>query len=174
MENYFIESERIGFSKWDYKDITLAKKLWGDEKVAKYISAKGYFTDEEIQSRLEKEISNEKQLGIQYWPMYLKETGEFIGCCGLRPYHLEKNIYETGYYLLPQFWGRGLATEALKRVIDYAFNYLKVSNIFSGHNPNNIASKKVLEKVGFNFIRNEYYEGTGLMHPSYLYKKEDK
>lgn len=100
----------------------------------------------------------------------MKDTDEFIGCCGLRPYDLEKNIYEIGIHILPQYWGKGIGGEALNTAIQYAFKELKVKNLFAGHNPKNSASKKLLTKVGFQFIGEEYYEPTGLMHPSYLYK----
>ena len=50
---------------------------------------------------------------------------------------------------------------------------MKVDNLFAGHNPKNSASKKLLTKIGFKFIRDEYYAPTGLMHPSYLYKIDD-
>ena len=170
MRKYFIESERIRFGIWNIKDIDLAKKLWGDKEVTKYISGKGYFSEEEIFIRLTKEIANQEKYKVQYWPIFMKDTNEFMGCCGLRPYDLEKNIYEVGIHILPQYWGKGIASEALNKVIEYAFEELKVSNLFAGHNPENSASKKLLTKVGFRFVREEYYEPTGLMHPSYLYK----
>jgi len=90
----------------------------------------------------------------------------------LNKHDIEKNIFEVGNYILPEFWGKGLGTEALKRVVEYAISDLKVSNISAGHNPKNEASKKVLTKVGFNYIGDEYYEPTGLMHPSYLFYKK--
>ena len=170
MKKYFLESERIGFGIWGSKDFELAKELWGNKQVTKYISGKGYFTKDEIEQRLIKEIENQEKYKVQYWPIFMKDTKEFIGCCGLRPYDLEKNIYEIGIHILPQYWGKGIASEALKSVIEYAFKELKVENLFAGHNPKNSASKKLLTKVGFQFVREEYYEPTGLMHPSYLYK----
>ena len=170
MRKYFLESERIGFGVWNSTDLELAQKLWGNRQVTEYISGKGFFSEKEITERLIKEIRNQEQYKVQYWPIFMKDTKEFIGCCGLRPYDLEKNIYEIGIHILPQYWGKGIASEALKSVIEYAFKELKVENLFAGHNPKNSASKKLLTKVGFQFVREEYYEPTGLMHPSYLYK----
>ena len=170
MRKFFLESERLYFSTWEQTDYGLAKELWGNDEVAKYISANSCFTDEEIGSRLEKELDNGKKYKVQYWPMFISETNEFVGCCGLRPYDLEKNIYEIGIHILPQYWGKGNGIEALNTVIEYAFKELKVKDLFAGHNPKNIASKKLLAKVGFHYIGEEYYEPTGLMHPSYLYK----
>lgn len=92
-------------------------------------------------------------------------SGDLIGCCGLRPYRGGK--YEIGFHLRPQFWGKGYATEAATAVIDYAFSVLKAEALFAGHNPNNVASSKVLLKLGFRYIGDEFYEPTGLYHPSY-------
>lgn len=55
-------------------------------------------------------------------------------------------------------------------VIRYAFNTLRVNTLFAGHNPQNEASAKMLKKVGFNYTHDEFYEPTGLYHPSYIIK----
>ena len=163
-----LESKRIDFKEWDLKQRDLALKLWSNPSVCKYICVRGYFTEKEIDRRLAKEMENQKLYGVQYWPLFLKETDEFIGCCGLRPYDLDKGIYEIG---IPDFRGKGLASEAIKRVIKYSFEELKANDLFAGHHPKNESSKKILTKMGFNLVGEEFYEPTGLMHPSYTYKK---
>merc|ERR1712048_1308985 len=85
--------------------------------------------------------------------------GEVEGCSA---------VYELGFHLLPAFWGRGFATEAGAAVLDFAFQQLRIDAVFAGHNPANLASSKVLQKLGFTHLRDEYYQPTGLMHPSYL------
>lgn len=50
----------------------------------------------------------------------------------------------------------------------YAFENLQAKAIFVGHNPNNKASKKLIKKLGFTYTHDEFYEPTGLYHPSYL------
>ena len=95
----------------------------------------------------------------------MRMSKDLIGCCGLRPYRGGK--YEIGFHLRPQFLGKGYATEAATAVIDYAFSVLKAEALFAGHHPNNAASAKVLLKLGFRYIGDEFYEPTGLYHPSY-------
>lgn len=135
------------------------------------ISAKGYFTDEEIENRLHKEIDTYAKYQMQYFPLFLKDSGEFIVCCGLRPYDIDKKIYEVGLHLLPEFWRFGSGSEAIKRVIDYAFDDLGAQDIFAGYHPKNEVSGHLLKKFGFSFYKEEYYEPIGLMHPSYTLKK---
>ena len=165
LREFFLRTERIGFSKWNEDDIKLAELLWGDPEVTRYICADGIFSKNDILNRLAKEISNDVAFSVQYWPIFELTTNELIGCCGLRPY--KENVYEIGFHLRPKFWGQGYAFEAANATIQYAFAKLKAEKLFAGHNPNNIASKKLLKKLGFTYTGDEYYEPTGLYHPSY-------
>ena len=164
-KEYFLKTERIGFSKWKDNDLEYAKFLWGNPEVTRYICANGIFSHEDIINRLNREIDNDNKYHVQYWPIFELDSCKFIGCCGLRPY--DENIYEIGFHLCPEFWGQEYASEAANRVIEYAFNTLHVKKLFAGHHPHNIASSKLLHKLGFVFISDEYYEPTGLYHPSY-------
>lgn len=168
---YWLKTERTGFSKWCASDIELAKSLWGNPEVTRLICASGKFSEDEVQQRLEKEIENGEKAGIQYWPFFELETKELVGCCGLRP-RTEKE-YEIGFHLRPEFWGKGYAMEAANAVIQYAFTGLGAEKLFAGHNPKNEASKKVLRKLGFQFVGDEFYAPTGLMHPSYEIRREE-
>ena len=165
---YFLTSERLGFRWWTKDDFDLACKLWGSYQVTKFIDARGQLTDEQITEKLNTELETSEKYNIQYWPVFLLSCNEFIGCCGLRPYDLDNKIYETGVHLLPDYWGKGLATEAIKTVMEYAFSNLKAKALFAGHNPKNTVSKRMLLKAGFNYSFTKYYPPTGLHHPSYL------
>ena len=72
-----------------------------------------------------------------------------------------------GFHLCPEFWGKGYATEAANAVIDYAFGQLHAEGLFAGHNPKNTVSGKILTKLGFEYIGDEFYAPTRLYHPSY-------
>ena len=163
--NFFLKTERIGFSRWTQNDLALAQLLWGSPDVTRYICASGVFSAEEIERRLNQEISNDTQFHVQYWPVFELKTGDLIGCCGLRPHSTDE--YEIGFHLRPEFWEKGYASEAAKAVIDYAFTVLKAKKLFAGHHPKNTRSAKVLAKLGFACIGDVFYEPTGLYHPSY-------
>lgn len=78
----------------------------------------------------------------------LKEAVEQpIGAGGLR--YLEKGNWEIGYWLAPDFWGRGLATEAARALVVFGFEKLGAEALNSGHFTDNPASGRVLEKAGF-------------------------
>ncbi|MFT8323582.1 MAG: GNAT family N-acetyltransferase [Bacillus sp. (in: firmicutes)] len=150
-------------------DLELAKSLWGDSTVTKLISANGSFNENEIKERWSKEMIGQKIDNVQYWPIFELQTNEHIGCCGLRPYDLDKKIFEIGIHLKSLYWGKGYASEAVEAVINYAFDELKATNLFAGHHPDNNGSKHLLTKLGFKYSHNEYYSPTGLYHPSYFY-----
>lgn len=63
-------------------------------EVTKFIVADGKMSKEQVQQRLGKEIEIYNNYNIQYWPIYLKETNQNVGCCGIRPYDSENNIFE--------------------------------------------------------------------------------
>jgi len=173
MKEYFLSTARLGFSIWNKQDISEALELWGNPQVTKYITADGKMTEQQVQERLCKEIENYRNYHIQYWPVYLLETNQNIGCCGLRPYDLEIHILELGIHLKEQYWGKGFAKEACLAVAEYAFDTLKVNALFSGHNPSNSASAGLLKTLGFTYTHDEFYPPTGLYHPSYRMTKED-
>lgn len=168
MKKYFLETKRLGFAKWGENDRELAIGLWGDPEVTRLIDARGKLSEEQVMERLRRELNNDEQYGVQYWPIFLLETGEHVGCCGLRPYEPAEDILETGFHIKRAFWGQGFAYEAAQGVIGYAFEVLGAKALFAGHNPQNTASGRLLAKLGFDYTHDEFYPATGLMHPSYL------
>lgn len=162
---HFLRTRRLGFRIWSEADITLAAALWGDPAVTRLIG--GPFTQMQIQQRLAREIAQQATDGVQYWPMFLPEFDEFVGCCGLRRYPDGDCVFELGFHLLPLFWGCGLAKEAADAVIGHAFDVLGAASLFAAHHPQNACSARLLERLGFRYDRDEFYAPTGLEHPSY-------
>jgi RimJ/RimL family protein N-acetyltransferase len=83
--------------------------------------------------------------------------GQLAGTVGLHPEPLHRRA-ELGYWIAKPFWGRGLVTEAAGEVLRWAFEDLQLNRVFAAVFPENIASKRVLEKLGF------CYEGTLRQH----------
>lgn len=163
--NHPASTERLTFRCWTPDDLTLALPLWGDPHVTALIG--GPFSEEAIAQRLASEMSFMRDHQVQYWPIFLLESGEHVGCAGLRPYDVDQQIYELGVHLRQKFWGQGLAVEASRAVIDYGFDSLHASALFAGHHPRNDMSRRFLLKLGFTYTHEELYPPTGLNHPSY-------
>lgn len=164
--DYFLRSDRLGFRCWAEDDLNLALGLWGDSAVTEWIG--GPFSTEKVKERLSKERAQMVSSCVQYWPLFLLDNGEHVGCAGLRPYDAANHVYELGFHIRSKYWRQGFALEAAGAVIEYAFNNLSARGLFAGHNPKNLASAQLLRKLGFKYIRDEYYAPTGLQHPSYM------
>jgi RimJ/RimL family protein N-acetyltransferase len=163
--DYFLKSQRLGFRCWQSEDLPLAMKLWGDRKVSTLLG--GPFTPEQVRERLAQEIARMHEHGVQYWPLFLLDGDRHAGCAGLRPWGDKPHVYELGFHLRGDFWGQGLATEAARTVIDYAFATLSASALMAGHHPSNRASRKVLLKLGFVYQGMLFYPPTGIVEPIY-------
>jgi RimJ/RimL family protein N-acetyltransferase len=166
MGHFFLKTPRLGFRHWSTADLPLALALWGDPEVTRFIG--GPFSHEKIRERLDAEIDSSSEHKVQYWPIFLLEEGDHAGCAGLRPYRLEDRIFELGVHLRRPYWARGLAEEAARAVIKFAFESVAAKALFAGHHPANSSSQRLILKLGFRRTHEEFYPPTGLLHPSYV------
>ena len=77
-----------------------------------------------------------------------KESGKMIGTCGFTDFDMDNNSAEIGYVLNPDFWGKGLAREAIMRVMAFGFAELRLHRSTAKIMTGNSASKRVAEKCG--------------------------
>jgi len=86
---------------------------------------------------------------------------------GLIGAHVAAADIELGYMLAPQYWGKGLATEAVKALANTVFSLTRASRIHANSRVNNIASRRVLEKAGFAFVDTglDLLPARGGLHP---------
>lgn len=147
-------------------------ELWGDPAVTALIDSRGKLTNAQVGEKLRAEIEREGSGGIQYWVLFDHRNGEFVGCGGLRPwlYTPGEANFEVGFHLVKRWLGKGFATVPAFGALEYAWEKLRLSQVYARHHPCNRASEKILKKLGFEFIGNVLYEPTGLMHPSYVCK----
>ena len=102
------------------------------------------------------------------WAVCLKENNMFLGWCGLK-YHPKEKLVEVGYRFYKTHWNKGYATESAKASIAYGFETLKLKDIHAHAHIDNLASHKVIEKCGLEFINQAIYDGM----PANLYKIEN-
>lgn len=92
----------------------------------------------------------------EVWAITLKNRNRIIGTIGLHQRDQEDDSYrEIGYVLDDVYWNRGIATEAVKRLIIHAFADLGLKRVTCGHHPSNKASMRVIEKCGFIHTHDE-------------------
>ena len=94
------------------------------------------------------------------YAVILRENEVLIGYCGfLRQIVDEVEEIEIGYRLHPDYWNRGLATEAARAVRDYGFSVLKLERVISLIHPDNHASRRVTEKNGMTLEKETTFRG---------------
>lgn len=162
---YFLNSQRLSFRSWHKSDLPRAISLWTDPEVNRYLG--GPMSADAARARLDLEIERQRTLGVQYWPIFLRSEGAFVGCCGLRPFHEEAGVFELGVHIARQYWGMGLGEEAARTVVDYAFREIGADALTAGHNPAHINSKALIERLGFSFSHREPWGPLGTETPFY-------
>lgn len=145
-------SARLTFRVWTEDDIALAEALWCDPEVTRFFG--GPMTRQEAHDRLQTELKRDRDLGFQYWPVFLRETGQFAGCAGLRPWSIDPATTEVGVNLMRSAWGLRLGEEALHAVLAYGFDTLGLPRIVAGHGVAHDNSRKLLQRVGFHYTHN--------------------
>ncbi len=104
------------------------------------------------------------------WGFVLKATDSLIGSGGL-VFNSGKGCYELGYNLMHSQWGMGFATEASRKILEFAKNNLNQKKIFCCHAFENTKSKNVIEKLGFIYVGDGFYQkfdGTTMKSKEYF------
>ncbi|WP_276877410.1 GNAT family N-acetyltransferase [Chryseobacterium joostei] len=158
-----LETDRLKLRRADVNDINELFAMRSDPDMMKYIPRPLATDLEEASTHLkimdEKITSNE----MINWAITLKDDPKMIGTIGY--YHIKPEHYraEIGYMLLPDYQGKGYVTEAITKVVNYAFTTMNLHSIEAVIDPENVASAKVLEKCSFikegYFKENEFYNG---------------
>jgi RimJ/RimL family protein N-acetyltransferase len=105
--------------------------------------------------------------GHGMWAMILQGNQQFVGNCGLTIQEIDgARETEVGYLVNKAFWRQGLATEAARACLDYAFNHLGRARIISLIRPENLPSRRVAEKNGLQIEKETIW--AGLLHYVYV------
>jgi len=159
-------TERLRLRALTPRDASAVLAVVGDPEVTRYHSVPTLTTLAEAQAALER-------LGIALlardairWAIELVEHGEMIGTVGLLRFDFEHRHAEIGYERARRWWGLGLTPEAAAAVIRYGFSVLGPHRIDAGVLPENDASVRVLQKLGFieEGTRRDYLYSKGRFH----------
>ncbi|KIA84060.1 GNAT family N-acetyltransferase [Flavobacterium sp. AED] len=158
-----LETERLLLRRIDTNDINEILALRSNPETMKYIPRPLLKTNEDALEHIamiDAKIENNE--GIN-WGITLKNAPKIIGIIGHYRIKTENFRAEIGYMLLPEFNGKGIMPEAVKEVVDYGFNVMKLHSIEAIIDPENFGSEKVLQKNGFvkeaHLKENEFYDG---------------
>lgn len=150
MEADLLQTERLQLRPVQLTDSAFILKGLSDTRVTAFYAVH-YNTPEEVQEQMAFYMNlREEGTGI-WWVFSLKGSDELIGACGLSSLEREHRKAEIGFWLLPDYWGKGYIPEAAQAVIKYSFEHLNLNRIEAIVEGGNTASEKVLRKIGFKF-----------------------
>ena len=166
-----IETNRLILRKVTNEDANDMLKYLSDKEVVAPMGLAPFQTEKDVWDEINwyKTIYDEGT-GIR-WGITLKDSGKVIGSCGFLNMLPKHQRAEIGYELCQEYWGKGIASEALEAVVKYGFHHYQLERIEALIEPTNLRSQKLVEKQGF--IREgllRHYEFTcGKFDDLYMY-----
>jgi len=151
-----LETDRLTLREFILSDAKAMFELNADPEVVKYTGDAPFRSEKEAESFLIN-YTDYQINGYGRWAMVTKSDKEFIGWCGLKLN--EESQIDLGFRIFRKYWNKGFASEAAKACLDYGFNHLGFEKIIGRVVNANIASIKVLEKLGMKFWKNDTCHG---------------
>lgn len=162
-----IETPRLLFRPLTLEDVDDLTALYSDPEVMRFFE--GVRTRHQAVEEIEECLQWYDRLGFYFWAAVHKADGRFIGRCGLLPQVIDdRQEYEVAYMLARPYWSQGLGTEAARAIKEYGFANHPFPRLISIIAPDNLASVRVAEKNGMQYMKDIEFEG----HPCRLYAVE--
>jgi len=136
-----ITTQRLHIRKFEIQDWQSVVNYMSDQTVMHYMP-EGVLTAQQVQ----KFISDNRD-EAKHFAIVLREQSQVIGHLVFHPYFGE-HTYEIGWVLNPAYYRKGYASEAAQALLDYGFTKMKLHRIIATCQPENIASYRVMEKIG--------------------------
>ena len=142
-----LRTQHLLLSRIERTDLDDFTRMRGDPQVTQVLGG----TDSQQAAALIHQLTEHWQRhGYGWWTAREPHSGAFLGCGGLRSGGVEgMRMTEVAYGFLPEYWGRGYATELVRVAVAQGFIRLGVRDIVSFVLPENSASRRVMEKAGF-------------------------
>jgi len=177
MQTLQLFSERLIQTKFVPEDYEDFKKLEMNYEVMKYIQGEASDENRAAEKFVKVMGINAQHVEFGFCCVRNRFDNSFIGLSKITAYADPENpenpnvtCAEVGYSMLPEFWGKGIASEIASRLIAYAKELGSINKLFGLVDPENAASIKVLTKFGFKFYQNGLWNNL----PSATYKLDLK
>ena len=154
---YLLTSDRLGFRLLEDSDFADLETLDTNPEVRAYFPD-GVLTPEQIRERISANKTCFEENGFADFAVIDLETGNFTGRAGFG--RIEHGEIEVGYVFLKDYWGRGLAQESLRALLDWAGQNLEVQRIVAYAPRHHSASFNVMKKSGMQYFKTDRMRGT--------------
>ena len=146
-----MESERLKFRSIKKKDVNDIFEYASDPRTSKFLMWDPHDSLEYTKKFIEIVLSNYKSGEYNDWAIVLKDSKKMIGTCGLTRIDERNGVVEIGYVISPDYWGMGIATEAAKKIVKFAFDELGANRVEARFLYGNEGSLAVMKKIGMKF-----------------------
>ena len=159
--NLHIETDRLILRDIEFTDNEGMFALDSNPEVHKYLGNNPVKTIDEVETNINLIRKQYVKNGLGRCAVIDKRTNEFIGWGGIK---YEENFrpdfpyFDIGYQLRQEFWGKGIATEVAMAALKWGFEDFKLTQIYGAADVGNLASQKVLTKIGLTYKNVIMYE----------------
>ena len=157
-----LETERLILDTWQSSDWLAFRPIATDPEVMRHITGGAPWSDDQIRNFVDRQVSLYSERGFCRWKLLAKGTEELIGFCGVG-FWRDAPDPEIGWWLARRHWGRGLVTEAATAALRDAFERVRLARIISVARTENIASIRIMQKLGFELECEFENEGVRLV-----------
>lgn len=170
-QDMMFETDRLLLRKIAQVDFEDWYAILSDAETMKHYPAP--YDADGVQRWIDWTLKNYEQYGFGLWAVILQETGEFIGDCGITMQNIHGQMLpEIGYHINKKHWRKGYASEAARKCMEYAFETLGFSAVYSYMSADNAASYGVALKNGMHFVE-EYTDEHHDCTKVYAMKREE-
>lgn len=160
-----LTTQNLTLRAFSEQDAEAMYHILSGQDVLRYFPTTQPPTLPQVQKMIDRLLKHWEKHGYGLWAVELRETGDLVGRCGLQ-YIPETDEIEIDFILGRQFWGQGFATEAGKASLQFGFEELNLTSIVGIVHVDNLASQRVLQKLGMHLTETKEY--FGMMCQRYL------
>ena len=153
-----ITTSRLILRAFTEEDIDPLHNILGEEDTLRYFPNPDPPSREKVEKLISARLQHWKDHGYGWWAIEQRSKKGLIGWSGLL-FLPETEEVEVGYLLDKAFWGKGLATEAAQACLQYGFKNFDMQSIVAIVHLENVASQRVIEKLGMSFVDAAHYFG---------------
>ena len=159
-----LETRRLRLVRWNFADFAALRPIAQDPEVMRFISGGVPWTAQQIGEFVRRQMRYRARHGFCLWRIARQRDGKMIGFCGLQPLLLEgRREVEIGWWLARNSWRRGIATEAARAVMRFAFQQAKLTRVVAIARLENGASLRLMRKLRMRFERNALHKGINIV-----------
>ena len=166
-----IETDRLLLREYTMEDFDALYEILSDPETMQHYPAP--YTPEKCRNWIAWNLENYRNYGFGLWAVVLKETGAFIGDCGLSLQNIDgQQLPEIGYHIHKKYWRRGFGSEAARAVRDWAFENTDYDTLYSYMKYTNVGSYSTALANGMRKVK-EYPDPKNTISYAYAITREE-